>query len=89
MAKIDLTKGWIKIPKAELDKLRETIFNQFKKNGGSHQLEDFNTHLPNYDELIFIIKEQLNIFQKENDLQILIDGTQLANISPGKTFLKH
>ncbi|RLD68530.1 MAG: hypothetical protein DRI95_02750 [Bacteroidetes bacterium] len=89
MTKIDLTKGWIKIPKAELDKLRETIFNQYKKNGGSHQLEDFNTHLPNYDELIFIIKEQLNIFQKENDLQILIDGTQLANIPPGKTFLKH
>jgi len=89
MTKIDLTKGWIKIPKTELDSLRETIFSQYKKNGGSRQLEDFNTHLPNYDELIFIIKEQLNQFQKDKSLQILIDGIQLANISPGKTFLKH
>lgn len=89
MTRINLTKGWIKIPKTELDKLRETIFNQYKKDGGSHNLEDFNTHLPNYDELIFIIKEHLSIFQKDKELIILIDGTQLANISPGKTFLKH
>ncbi|OQY03689.1 MAG: hypothetical protein B6I20_04455 [Bacteroidetes bacterium 4572_117] len=89
MAKIDLTKGWIKIPKAELDILREAIFKQFKKDGGSHNLEDFNTHLPNYDELIFIIKEHFIQFQNKNKVTILIDGTQLANISPGKTFLKH
>ncbi len=89
MTRIDLTKGWIKIKKAELDELRASIFNQYKKNGGSNNLEDFNTHLPNYDELIFIIKERLNQFQKEKDLQILIDGIQLTNISPGKTFLKH
>jgi cysteine synthase len=77
------------MPKAELDKLREDIFKQYLKNGGSHQLEDFNTHLPNYDELIFIIKEYLNAFQEKNNIQILIDGTQLAHIAPGKTFLKH
>lgn len=89
MTKIDLTKGWIKIPKAELDRLRADIFKQYLKNGGSHRLEDFNTHLPNYEELIFIIKEHLSNLQQENNLQILIDGNQLSHIAPGKTFLKH
>lgn len=89
MATINITKGWIKMLKKEMDDLRQGILKQYENDGGSHKLEDFNTHLPNYDELVSIIEKKLNVFQEKRDNQILIDGNWFPNIAPGKTFLKH
>jgi cysteine synthase len=86
---ISITKGWIKMEKAELNSLRNQIYIQYKKNGGSHDFEDFNSHLPNYEELIFIIEKKLNDFQEKEKKRILIDGVWFQNVAPGKTFLKH
>lgn len=89
MATINITKGWIKMLKKEMDDLRQGVLKQYENDGGSHKLEDFNTHLPNYDELVSIIEKKLNVFQEKRDNQILIDGNWFPNIAPGKTFLKH
>jgi cysteine synthase len=86
---ISITKGWIKMDKMELDNLRNQIYLQYRKNGGSHDFEDFNSHLPNYEELIFIIEKRLNDFQENEQNKILIDGVFFTNVAPGKTFLKH
>ena len=86
---INLTKGWIKISKKELDTLRKGIFESYIRNGGTKLIDDFNTHLPNYEELIFLIKKRLNEFQELKNIKILIDGNYMKNIAPGKTFLKH
>jgi hypothetical protein len=86
---INITKGWIKMEKQELDELRNQIYQRYKKEGGSHKFEDFNSHLPNYDELIFIIEKKMNDIQEQQKKQILIDGVWFPNVSPGKTFLKH
>lgn len=89
MATINITKGWIRMSKKEMDELRQGIVKQYENDGGSHKIEDFNTHLPNYDELVFIIENKLNAFQEKTGNKILIDGNWFPNISPGKTFLKH
>lgn len=89
MATFNLTKGWIKMSKKELDELRQKIHKQYLEDGGSHRYEDFNTHLPNYEELVSIIEKKLNYFQDEKKNTILIDNNSLPNIAPGKTFLKH
>jgi len=86
---ISITKGWIKMDKIELDCLRDQIYFQYKKNGGSHDYDDFNSHLPNYDELVSIIEKRLNNLQETEKKKILIDGVWFSNIAPGKTFLKH
>ena len=86
---ISITKGWIKMEKKELDELRRNIYQRFKQEGGSHRFEDFNSHLPNYDELVFIIEKKLNDLQEKEKKKILIDGYWFQNVAPGKTFLKH
>jgi len=89
MATFNLTKGWIRMSKKELDDLRQRIHKQYISDGGSHRMEDFNTHLPNYDELVSIVARKLNSFQEKYGNQILIDNNSLPNVAPGKTFLKH
>ncbi len=86
---INITKGWIKMEKKELDDLRNEIYQQYKKDGGTHHFEDFNSHLPNYDELVTIIEKKMNYLQEKNKAKILIDGVWFPNVAPGKTFLKH
>jgi len=46
---INLTKGWIKISKKELDTLRKGIFESYIKNGGTKSISDFNSFLNNPD----------------------------------------
>ncbi|NJO89819.1 MAG: hypothetical protein HC831_13390 [Chloroflexia bacterium] len=75
--------------KKELDDLRQRVHKQYLTDGGSHKMEDFNTHLPNYEELVSIIARKLNNFQAKQGNQILIDNNSLPNVAPGKTFLKH
>jgi len=89
MEYINITNGWLKVPKSELDELRLKTYEQYKKDGGSHKFEDFNTHLPNYEELIDIIENKLAQFQEKGNKKILIDSNWFNNIAPGKTFLKH
>ncbi len=89
MATFNLKKGWIKMTKKELDDLRQRVHKQYITDGGSHKMEDFNTHLPNYEELVSIIARKLNNFQTKQGNQILIDNNSLPNVAPGKTFLKH
>jgi cysteine synthase len=89
MATFNLKKGWIKMTKKELDDLRQRVHKQYITDGGSHKMEDFNTHLPNYEELVSIIGRKLNNFQTKQGNQILIDNNALPNVAPGKTFLKH
>jgi|GEM_PF-448372 cysteine synthase len=89
MEYINITNGWIKVLKKELDELRIKTHEQYRKDGGSHKFEDFNTHLPNYEELIEIIEKKLALFQEKGNKKILIDGNWFQNIAPGKTFLKH
>ncbi|MFN8254812.1 MAG: pyridoxal-phosphate dependent enzyme [Bacteroidales bacterium] len=89
MEYINITNGWIKVSKKELDELRHKTYDQYRKDGGCHKFEDFNTHLPNYEELIEIIEKKLAQFQEKGNKRILIDGNWFQNISPGKTFLKH
>jgi len=89
MEHVNITNGWIKVSKKEMDDLRFKTHEQYKKDGGCHRFEDFNTHLPNYEELIDIIEKKLSLFQEKEDKKILIDGNWLPNIAPGKTFLKH
>ncbi len=89
MNTINLKKGWIKISKRELNNIRVKIYTQYKNDGGIRDIKDFNSHLPNYDNLILFIEKKLENFQAENNTKILINGSEYKNISPGKTFLKH
>ncbi len=89
MATFNLKKGWIKMTKKELDDLRQQVHKQYITDGGSHKMEDFNTHLPNYEELVSLIAKRLNKFRTNEGNRILIDNNALPNVAPGKTFLKH
>ncbi len=89
MKYINITNGWIKVSKNELDELRHKTYEQYKKDGGCHRFEDFNTYLPNYEELIDVVEKKLALFQEKEDKKILIDGNWFPNIAPGKTFLKY
>ena len=89
MAIIDLKKGWIKIPKKERDRLCQQIYQKYQADGGQKDLNDFNTHLPNYDSLISFVEQNLIDYQVDNKCQIKINGQAYSKIAPGKTFLKH
>jgi len=89
MEYINITNGWIKVSKKELDDLRHKMYEQYIADGGFHHFEDFNTHLPNYEELIEFIEKKLSLLQDKGNSKILVDGNWFHNISPGKTFLKH
>ena len=82
---IVLKSGWIKIDKKELDKLRKDMRSRYEQEGGS---KNFNSHLPNYNELISFIRARLNEMQEGNGTSISVEGQLGGDLVPGKTFFK-
>lgn len=89
MNNILLTKGWISIPHDEIFALKQKMVEQYKNDVGSKEFEDFNTHFPNYEEFVKLMKIRLEKVKKTRNIEILIDGKEYSHISPGKFFLKH
>lgn len=82
---ISLKTGWIRLDKAELDTLRSEMRNRYEFEGGNKK---FNSHLPNYDELIEFIRAKISEWQKSGEMDISIQGQSAYDIIPGKTFFK-
>lgn len=89
MNKLNLIKGWIKISNDEMSQLKLAMYNRYKQDGGTNDIGDFNSHLPNYEEIISLIEQRLDLACKKNNWQIFIDHQEYKKPSPGKTFLKH
>lgn len=83
--KLILKSGWIKIDKLELDSLRATMRTRYEKAGGS---KNFNSHLPNYEELRKVIKNTLREWMAKNERKIVIHGQEHFEIIPGNTFFR-
>jgi cysteine synthase len=82
---IILKSGWIKIEKEDLDKLRRSMREVYKTQGGSKK---FNSHLPNYEELRTLMRSRIDGLMEEQEKRILIHGQEYFDIVPGNTFFR-
>lgn len=80
-----LKSGWIRLEKPELDKLRRLMRQQYESEGG---MKNFNSHLPNYEELREFIRAKISEIKSKNDIRITILGQTVFDIVPGNTFFK-